>query len=76
MYVGPYPAETHTYELYVVALRSEPKTSGFKIDAPGGDIQARLDSLNTASDGSTGNVLAYSTIKAPYTSPELYYGYR
>lgn len=76
VYVGPYPAETHTYELYVVALRSEPKTSGFKIDAPGGDIQARLDSLNTASDGSTGNVLAYGTIKAPYTSPELYYGYR
>ena len=76
VYVGPYPAETHTYELYVVALRSDPKTSGFKIDSAGGDIQSKLDTLNTASDGSTGNVLAYGTIKAPYTSPELYYGYR
>ena len=76
VYAGPYPAETHTYELFVVALRTDPQELSFVIDASGGDIQSKLDFLNTASDGSFGNVLAYGTIKAPYTSPELYYGYR
>ncbi|MBR3279129.1 MAG: hypothetical protein IKG01_09585 [Lachnospiraceae bacterium] len=76
VYAGPYPAETHTYELFVVALRTDPQALSFVIDASGGDIHSKLDFLNTAADGSTGNVLAYGTIKAPYTSPELYYGYR
>ena len=31
---------------------------------------------NTAADGSIGNVLAYGSVKATYTSPELYYDYR
>ena len=76
VYAGPYPAETHTYELFIVALRTDPQELSFVIDASGGDIQSKLDFLNKASDGSFGNVLAYGTIKAPYTSPELYYGYR
>ena len=76
IYIGPYPPETHTYELYVVALKTAPQKLSFKLDANGGDIKSYLDKLNTASDGSTGNVLAYGTIKAPYTSPELYYDYR
>jgi phosphatidylethanolamine-binding protein (PEBP) family uncharacterized protein len=76
VYAGPYPAETHTYELFVVALRTDPQDLSFVIDASGGDIHSKLDFLNKASDGSFGNVLAYGTIKAPYTSPELYYGYR
>ena len=76
VYAGPYPAETHTYELFVVALRTDPQDLSFVIDASGGDIHSKLDFLNTASDGSFGNVLAYGTIKATYTSPELYYGYR
>ena len=76
IYIGPYPPETHTYELYVVALKSEPQKLSFKLDTNGGDIQSYLDKLNKASDGNVGNVLAYGTIKAPYTSPELYYGYR
>ena len=46
------------------------------IDASGGDIKSKLDFLNTAKDGSYGNVLAYGTISAPYTASELYYGYR
>ena len=76
IYTGPYPAGTHTYEIHVIALKSEPKAGTFKVDARSGDIQSFFDYLNTASDGSVGNVLAYGTIKAPYTSPELYYGYR
>jgi phosphatidylethanolamine-binding protein (PEBP) family uncharacterized protein len=76
VYAGPYPAETHIYELFIVALRTDPQDLSFVIDALGGDIRSKLDFLNKASDGSYGNVLAYGTIKAPYTSPELYYGYR
>ena len=76
VYSGPYPAGTHTYEIHVIALKSEPKADTFKVDARSGDIQSFFDYVNTASDGSVGNVLAYGTIKAPYTSPELYYGYR
>ena len=76
VYTGPYPAETHTYELFIVALRTDPQDLNFVIDASGGDIHSKLDFLNKASDGSFGNVLAYGTVKAPYTSPELYYGYR
>ena len=79
VYVGPYPAETHTYELYVVALKGDPQELNFPIDTSGvsgGDIHQKMDFLNTASDGSTGNVIAYGNITAPYTSPELYYGYR
>ena len=76
IYTGPYPAGTHTYEIHVIALKSEPKAGTFKVDARSGDIQSFFDYVNTASDGSVGNVLAYGTIKAPYTSPELYYGYR
>ena len=76
VYTGPYPAGTHTYEIHVIALKSEPKAGSFKVDARSGDIQSFFDYVNTAKDGSVGNVLSYGTIKAPYTSPELYYGYR
>ena len=76
IYSGPYPAGTHTYEIHVIALKSDPKSGTFKVDARSGDIQSFFDYVNTASDGSVGNVVAYGTIKAPYTSPELYYGYR
>lgn len=76
VYIGPYPPETHTYELYVIALRSDPQKLSFTLDKNGGDINSYLNSLNKASDGSFGNVISYGAIKAPYTSPELYYGYR
>lgn len=76
IYTGPYPAGTHTYEIHVIALKSDPKAGSFNVDGRSGDIQSFFDYVNTASDGSVGNVLAYGTIKAPYTSPELYYGYR
>ena len=76
VYAGPYPPGTHTYELHVVALRTDPQDLSFAIDASGGDIKSKLDFLNKSKDGSYGNVLAYGTISAPYTASELYYGYR
>ena len=76
VYVGPYPPGTHTYEVYVIALRTDPKPVSFPIDSSGGDISAKMNFLNVASDGSNGNVLAYGMIRADYTADELYYGYR
>lgn len=76
VYAGPYPPGTHTYEVYVIALSADPKEGNFIIDSRGADINGRLTSLNTATDGRTGIVLAYGTISAQYTSPEMYYGYR
>ena len=76
VYVGPYPPGTHTYEVFVRALRTEPQPVSFPMDASGGDINAKMNFLNVASDGSYGNVLAYGTIKADYTAAEMYYGYR
>ena len=60
----------------MIALRAEPKDIKFPLDQSGGEISQKMNSLNTAADGTTDNVLAYGTIKAPYTAPELYYDYR
>lgn len=75
-YVGPYPPGAHDFIVYVVALKDEPKISSYPLDQVTGDIDDKLNVLNTAADGSIGNVLAYGSVKATYTSPELYYDYR
>ena len=72
-YAGPYPPDTHEYDVYVIALRDEPSNFFCKLDTPGGDIFERLNALNTATDGSTGNVLAYGLVEANYTPTEAYY---
>ena len=75
-YVGPYPPGAHDFIVYVVALKDEPKISSYPLDQITGDIDDKLNVLNTDTEGNTGNVLAYGYIKATYTSPELYYDYR
>lgn len=75
-YVGPYPPGAHDFIVYVVALKDEPKISSYPLDQVTGNIDDKLNVLNTAADGSIGNVLAYGSVKATYTSPELYYDYR
>ena len=75
-YAGPYPPETHQYDVYVIALADDPGSIFAKLDTPGGDIHSRLNDLNTKSDGSIGNVLAYGLIEADYTPASDYYGDR
>ena len=72
-YYGPYPPETHEYTIYVVALADAPEKDHFLIDTTGGDIDSILTKLNTASDGSTGNVISYGMIAADYTPSERTY---
>ncbi len=75
-YIGPYPPGTHTYEIYVIALKGEPQELNYPLDASSGAIDLKMNSLNLDSDGNFGNVIAYGTIKASYTAAELYYDYR
>ncbi|MCR4689951.1 MAG: hypothetical protein K5739_01215 [Lachnospiraceae bacterium] len=66
-YVGPYPPETHEYDVYVIALAGEPEKSSFLLDTTGDSIRDKLTMLNTAKDGSVGNVLSYGVVKGLYT---------
>ena len=75
-YVGPYPPETHKYDVYVVALKGAPEKDGFLLDATGEDVSSKLTTLNTAADGSTGNVISYGTVGANFTPGSDYYGDR
>ncbi len=65
-YVGPYPEDLHEYDVYVIALANEPASAYLKLDAIGEDINSKLTALNTAADGSIGNVLAYGVIKGGF----------
>ena len=65
-YVGPYPEDLHKYSVYVVALKSKVDTGYFLLDKTGEDINAKLTKLNTAADGTTGNVISYGEVKYGY----------
>ena len=75
-YAGPYPPETHEYDVYIVALAEDPGDVYFQVDATGGDISERMTSLNTKPDGTTGNVLAYGLVEYNFTPGSDYYGSR
>ena len=67
-YVGPYPEETHEYTVYVVALKQSPKIKSFAIDVPHNSEEFAdfLTKLNTAKDGSIGNVISYGSVKGDF----------
>lgn len=65
-YVGPYPPEKHEYDVYVIALKGEPETIAFNMDATGTDIGDKLNNLNKSQNGDTGNVISYGMIKGFY----------
>lgn len=72
-YAGPYPpaGETHSYTVYVVALKQpDPHVTGF-FDAPNDDPehvpQKLLASMDVTGDGEGGNVIAVGTITGTYT---------
>ena len=65
-YVGPYPPEKHEYDVYVIALKGEPETITFNMDATGTDISDKLNKLNRSLNGDTGNVISYGMIQGFY----------
>lgn len=73
-YVGPYPpaGETHTYTVYIAALKQPKDGMTGMLDAPNDiadhDLKRSLNSLDITEDGKTGNVIAIGTLSGTYTS--------
>ena len=69
-YVGPYPPQgsSHTYSVFVFALRDEPGKTPFVFDHGGNSINNIFDGLNTDRSGNTGNVLAYGRLDGNFTN--------
>ena len=68
-YVGPYPPEgsTHTYSVFVFALRGEAGSVPLNFDKGGNSINDIFTGLDTDKDGNTGNVLSYGRLDGNYT---------
>ena len=67
-YVGPYPPSgTHTYSVFVFALKDEPGKVKMSFDAGGNSIDMIYSSLDKDKDGNTGNVIAFSRLDGNYT---------
>ena len=68
-YVGPYPplGATHTYSVFVFALKNEPGKFYMGFDGGGNSINDIYKGLNTDAGGNTGNVIAYGHTSGTYT---------
>lgn len=67
-YVGPYPPSgTHTYSVFVFALKNEPDNVYLGFDGGGNNINKIYKGLDTDIDGNTGNVLSYARLDGNYT---------
>ena len=69
-YVGPYPPKgsTHTYSIFVFALKNEPGKTTLLFDAGSNSVNKIYEGLNTDVDGNTGNVLAYGRLDGNFTN--------
>ena len=66
--MGPYPPSgTHTYSVFVFALKDEPGKVKMSFDAGGNSIDMIYSSLDKDKDGNTGNVIAFSRLDGNYT---------
>ncbi|MBO4494637.1 MAG: hypothetical protein J5752_02140 [Clostridiales bacterium] len=67
-YVGPYPPwGTHTYSVFVFALKGESGEVPFEFDGGGNDINKIYAALDVDKDGNAGNVVAYGRLDGNYT---------
>ena len=68
-YVGPYPpaGSTHTYSVFVFALKNEPGNFYLGFDGGGNNINKIYDGLNVDVDGNSGNVISYGRLDGNYS---------
>ena len=67
-YVGPYPPSgTHTYSIFIFALKNEKGKVNLAFDAGGNSIDKIYSGLDIDKDGNSGNVIAYSRLDGNYT---------
>ncbi len=70
-YVGPYPSSgTHTYSIFIFALKNEMGKVTLAFDAGGNSIDQIYNGLNEDVDGNLGNVIAYSRLDGNYTKED------
>lgn len=67
-YVGPYPPSgTHTYSIFIFALKNEMGKVVLAFDGGGNSIDNIYKGLDVDIDGNSGNVIAYSRLDGNYT---------
>lgn len=68
-YVGPYPPSgTHTYEVYVIALRQQPtEETKLAFDSSNSLFFEKVMALDKKEDGDGGNIISYACISGTYT---------
>ena len=70
-YVGPYPSSgTHTYSIFIFALKNEMGKVTLAFDSSGNSIDQIYNGLDVDIDGNSGNVIAYSRLDGNYTREE------
>ena len=71
-YVGPYPPSgtTHTYSVFVFALKNEMGKTPLFFDGGGNSIDLIYQKLNVDIDGNEGNVIAYGRLDGNYTNKD------
>ena len=70
-YIGPYPPSgTHTYEIYVFALISEPERAKGVFNSSNMNFVDNVMALDIAKDGTAGNIISYGRIVGTYTKGE------
>ena len=69
-YVGPYPppGSTHTYTVFVFALKNEPGKVSLLFDNSGNSVDLIYANLNVDADGNEGNVIAYARLDGNFTN--------
>jgi phosphatidylethanolamine-binding protein (PEBP) family uncharacterized protein len=69
-YVGPYPPtdSTHTYDVYVIALRAPVERVKGSLDAQNPNFDQFITGLDEDAEGNTGNIIAYGRISGTFTN--------
>ncbi len=68
-YVGPYPPSgTHTYDIYVVALKTPLEKYQGYFNSNNPKFEDYLLALDTDDNGNTGNVIAYGILSGTFTA--------
>jgi phosphatidylethanolamine-binding protein (PEBP) family uncharacterized protein len=68
-FVGPYPprGSTHTYSVFVFALKGEPKSLPYTFNSGGNYLSELFPAIDTDKSGNKGNVIAYGKLDGNYT---------
>ena len=67
-YIGPYPPSgTHTYEIYVLALKGPAKELAGDFDAANPDPAVLISSADTDKDDNNGNIIATGKLSGTFT---------